>query len=143
MNEQLTVALKNDLVELERVSRLVEEFGRTHGLPPNAIFELALAVDEILTNVVLYGYDDGRQHEIIIRLTPPPSVHPAQVIVEIEDDGRPFNPLLAPEPDVHSSLEERRLGGLGIHLARTVMDGLEYRREGGKNVLVMRTRVGA
>jgi anti-sigma regulatory factor (Ser/Thr protein kinase) len=141
MNERLTVTLKNDLSELERVSRLVDEFGTRHCLPARAIFELTLALDEILTNVLSYGFDDGGEHEIVVRLTPPESGGTAGVTVEVEDDGRPFDPLQVRAPDVHSPLEERQVGGLGIYLARTVMDRLEYRRQGGKNVLVMRKNV--
>jgi serine/threonine-protein kinase RsbW len=56
----------------------------------------------------------------------------------LEDDGRPFNPVAAPEPDTTKSLEERSLGGLGIYLVRKLMDGLEYQRQAGKNLLLMK-----
>jgi serine/threonine-protein kinase RsbW len=61
--------------------------------------------------------------------------------VEVEDDGQPFNPLEAPEADTTKPLEERTLGGLGIHLVRKLMDDLEYRRHEGKNLLVMKKRL--
>ena len=59
----------------------------------------------------------------------------------MEDDGQPFNPLHAPSPDTTRSLHDRSIGGLGIHLVRTLVDGLEYQRRKGKNVLLLRKSV--
>ena len=61
-----------------------------------------------------------------------------EVIAEVEDDGRPFNPLEAPPPDLVSPVEIRPAGGLGVHIVRSVMETIEYRREGHKNYLVLR-----
>lgn len=141
MSERITITLKNDLAELERMSAVVEEFGRRHRLAPTALFDLHLALDEVLTNVVSYGYDDTRQHEIVVRLALPSVDGTPRIEVEVEDDGRPFNPLEAAAPDVNAPVEERPIGGLGIYLVRRVMDDLEYRRQQGKNVLVMRKTV--
>lgn len=63
------------------------------------------------------GYADDREHEIRVRL----SAQPGEVSAEVEDDGQPFNPLEAPEPDMAKSLEERTIGGLRIHLVRRLM----------------------
>jgi anti-sigma regulatory factor (Ser/Thr protein kinase) len=133
MSTQVIVALKNDLAELERVSRVLDEFGQRHAIPAAALFDLHLALDEILTNVVSYGYDDHEEHAITVRLT----LRPQRIAIEVEDDGRPFNPLDAPAPDTQQPIDERPVGGLGIYLVRRVMDDLEYRRQEGKNVLVM------
>jgi len=64
-----------------------------------------------------------------------------EITIEVEDDGQPFNPLEAPEPDTTKSLEDRLVGGLGVYLVRKLMDGLEYRRHEGKNLLVMKKHV--
>ena len=141
METELTIALKNDLGELERVSTQLDAFGRQHGLSNAALFELHLALDELLTNVVSYGYADNAEHEIVVRLTIAPPDGGRCIEVTIEDDARPFNPLEALAPDVDAPVAERPIGGLGIYLVRRVMDDLEYRRERGKNVLVMRKTV--
>ena len=138
MSRHTTVALKNDLAELERLSNVVDEFGKRHGLPTTALFDLHLALDEILTNVVAYGYDDQDEHEIIVRLAFGGDGDSQRIEVEVEDDGRPFNPLETASPDVKTPVEDRPIGGLGIFLVRRVMEDLEYRRQRGKNVLVMR-----
>ena len=65
-------------------------------------------------------------------------MQPEEVRVDVEDDGQPFNPLAAPEADTTKPLEERTIGGLGIHLVRKLMDGLEYQRQEGKNLLLMK-----
>ena len=133
------ISVKNRLAELERVSHIVEEFGARHGVPAKAVFEINLALDEILTNVISYAYDDGQDHTIAVRL----ALADDALTVEVEDDGRPFNPLDLPPADVTQPVEDRRVGGLGVHLVRQVMSGLEYCRQQGKNILVMTKDVGA
>jgi serine/threonine-protein kinase RsbW len=138
MNGQLTLTLKNDLAELARVSRAVDEFGQRNAVPAAALFDLHLAIDEIFTNVVSYAYDDNREHEIVVQVSLFAVGPRRHIEVEVRDDGRPFNPLDAEPPDVSAPVDERPVGGLGIYLVRRVMDDLEYRRQQGKNVLVMR-----
>jgi serine/threonine-protein kinase RsbW len=133
MNQQ-HVVVKNDLSELERVSHVVEAFGADHGIAPKVIFHLNLALDEILTNVISYAYGDGAAHDILVRL----AVSAAEFTVAVEDDGRAFNPLDIAAPVLDAPLADRSIGGLGMYLVRQVVDRLEYRREQGKNVLVMK-----
>ena len=133
----MSVTLVNDRSEVERLGRLVEAFGETEGLAADAIFSVNLALDEVVTNVIRYAHDDGRQHPIIVRLALEAGVLTAQV----EDDGRAFNPLDAPVPDIGAGIDDRPIGGLGIHLVRSVMTSVEYRREDGRNVLTMKKRL--
>jgi serine/threonine-protein kinase RsbW len=133
----MSVTLVNDRSEVERLSRLVEAFGEAEGLPTESIFSVNLALDEVVTNIIRYAYDDGRKHSIVIRLALEDGVLSAQV----EDDGRAFNPLEMPPPDITASIEDRPIGGLGIHLVRSVMNSVEYRREDGRNVLIMKKRL--
>ncbi len=128
-----TIALPNQLTELERVAREVEAFGEAHGIAAELIFKVTVALDEILTNVISYGYPEGGEHVITVRL----AVKAAELVIEIEDDGCPFNPLTVAPPDLRKSTEERPIGGLGLQLVRKMMDRLEYRREQDKNLLVM------
>jgi anti-sigma regulatory factor (Ser/Thr protein kinase) len=84
-------------------------------------------------NLMNYGFADNQEHQIKVRFT-----LAAQFIIEVEDDGPPFNPLEAPAVDITIPLEQRPVGGLGIHLMRRFMDEIEYQSEGGKNILRMR-----
>jgi sigma-B regulation protein RsbU (phosphoserine phosphatase) len=133
----LFALLRNDLAELQRLNQLVTDFAESHGLPSELVFRVTLVLEEIITNVISYGYEDEMEHEISVRL----SWEDPDMKIEVEDDGRPFNPLEAPPPDMVKPLAERPVGGLGIHLVREMMDKLEYRRENDKNLLVLKTRV--
>ena len=131
-NGALEIVLRNDLAEIERLASLVEGFCETRDIPLQAAYHLNLVLDELVTNIVSYGYDEGAgEREIRIRLQSDiEAVH-----VEVEDDGRAFNPLEVPAPDLDASLETRPIGGLGVHFLRTLMDDLCYRRENGRNKL--------
>jgi anti-sigma regulatory factor (Ser/Thr protein kinase) len=135
--EQTSIRLKNDLSELERLRELVTEFAGRHEVSPELLFHLNLALEEVLTNVISYGYDDSDEHELVVRLR----FQKDELWAEVEDDGRAFNPLDAPTPETQKPLEERPIGGLGIHLVRKLMDGLEYRRQAGKNLLVLKKKI--
>jgi serine/threonine-protein kinase RsbW len=132
----VSVELRNELSEIQRLNQIVDEFAAQHDLASELVFRLHLVLEEILTNVISYGYEDALEHQIRVRL----SWRAPSIEIEIEDDGRAFNPLEAPEPEMAKPLVERRVGGLGIHLVRNMVDDLDYRREAGENRLVLRTR---
>jgi phosphoserine phosphatase RsbU/P len=136
--EQSTVSvqLRNDLSEIQRLNQIVTEFAVQHDLAAELTFRVNLVLEEIVANVISYGYDDRLEHEISVRL----SWQDPRIELEIKDDGRPFNPLEAPQPETESPLVEKPVGGLGIHLVRRMVDHLEYRREGDKNCLVLSTQ---
>jgi phosphoserine phosphatase RsbU/P len=136
MREELETKLHNKLAELRGFNQTLMEFGQHHGLASTVVHDLNLALEEILTNIISYGYTDGQEHEIRVRL----SVRPGEVKAEVEDDGQSFNPLAAPEPHTAKALEERTIGGLGIHLVRTLMDGLEYKRQADRNILIIKKK---
>ena len=134
MTASMSVTLVNEQSEVERLSRLVEAFGEAEGLPLDSIFNVNLALDEVITNIIHYAHNDGQQHPIVVRL----AIESGVLTAQVEDDGRAFNPLDAPVPDLNASIDERPIGGLGIHLVRTMMSSVEYRRENGRNVLIMK-----
>jgi anti-sigma regulatory factor (Ser/Thr protein kinase) len=126
---QLTLRLANQLTEIPRSAELVEAFLRTHGVAPGVISTANLCLEELVANTIAYGYGDTAPHEIEVQL----AWDGATLVIDIADDGKPFDPTLAPVPDVGAALEDRPIGGLGIHLVRTLMDEVAYRREGGRN----------
>lgn len=131
------VRFTNTLFELTRLTQVVTAFAERHRLTPSLGNALNVVLEEVLTNVISYGYEDTKTHEIVVRL----SCTENEVQAEVEDDGRPFNPLAMASPDTSKPLTERPVGGLGIHLVRQLMDRVEYRRLEGKNVLLMRKRI--
>ncbi|MBI3922867.1 MAG: ATP-binding protein [Armatimonadetes bacterium] len=133
-----SLSLRNDLAELDTLAEALREFGHRHGLSSRVVFDLNLALEEVITNAISYGFNDTDSHTLRVEL----SLEDGQVTAVVEDDGLPFNPLSVPEPDTGTPLEERVVGGLGVHLARQVMDSLEYLRVGEINRLVMEKKVG-
>ena len=133
----IQLTLVNRSSELQRLASELERFAQNHRIPEPDIHAFSLSLDELVTNTIAYGYDDQGPHEIRVRLT----LANGRLSAEVEDDGRPFNPLTAPQPDLTSAVEDRPVGGLGIHLVRSLMDHVDYRRESGKNHLMMRKQL--
>ena len=135
----MQVSLTNQPKEKQRLLQSLQKFARDHLLPAPVLQAADLALEEHLTNVMNYGYADGMPHDILIRL----EIVEGAFQIEVEDDGKPFNPLERPPVDMTIPLEDRPIGGLGIHLIRHYMDEVAYRRENERNILQMRKRVSA
>ena len=127
----------NDAGGLEQVVRLVDELAAAHRLPSGAVTDMQVALDEVLTNIVQYAHTDGGAHDIRVRLT----VSPDALQAEIEDDGRPFDPLALPPPDLRGALAERAVGGLGIHFVKRLMTEVRYAFVDNRNRLVLTKRL--
>jgi serine/threonine-protein kinase RsbW len=137
MNSDLSIRLKNSFGELKRLKEALHEYCEFRELPSNVVFALTLSLDEVVTNVISYGYDDREEHHIDVTL------RSGQGMIEITvvDDGKPFNPLEFMTPELNCPIDERPIGGLGIYLVKTYMNELEYKRVGGKNRLTMRKNI--
>jgi len=122
--------------DLSRVMIEVGGFLEALGIGGQTGYVTNLAVEELATNILKYGYDDTVVHEILLRV----DVEPGAVRLLLEDDGHPFNPLDLPEPDVHLPTEDREPGGLGIHLIRKLSDRMDYQRANGRNRVTVRIR---
>ncbi len=131
--------LKSNLSELDTLCQQLETFGRSLGLSKKCIFEINLALDELFTNIISYGFADDDEHKIKVTLTPQNKT----LCLCIEDDGVPFNPVEAQEPALECSVEDCKIGGLGIHLIRNLMDEICYERCGEKNVLTLKKNITA
>lgn len=138
-DKRLTVHVWNELPELGRLAETVDAFCADRGLPETLAFQINLALDELLTNIISYGYVDQDRHRIEVALL----YDDGSLRIDIVDDGRPFDPLGAAEPDLGAPIEERRVGGLGIHLVKTMMDAVEYRRSADRNHLTLRKDIPA
>ena len=133
----LEFSIVNDLRDIAGVGEKMGAFCAEHGLAEEVSFEVHLALDELLTNTIDYGYDNDYEHRIDLLLR----LQGDTLTVEIADDGRAFDPLQAAEPDRGASLQDRARGGLGIYLVRKMMDSVAYRRQDGRNVVTLTKRV--
>ena len=129
----IEISLVNDLREIAGVAARIDAFCEAEALASGIAYAVNLAIDEILTNTISYGYDDEESHriELILRL------EDETLVVVIVDDSRAFDPSLVREPDLKASIEERALGGLGLFLVQQMMDGVDYQRRDGCNVVTL------
>ncbi len=131
--------MTNKMNCFKRFQPEVESFGLAHGLPPKSVFHLTLCLDELVTNIIDYGYADFDEHPIDVTIT----LDGSRVNIRIEDDAQPFNVLEAPDPELDVPLEDRLrpIGGMGIHLVKNMMDRIEYTRADGKNILMLQKNI--
>lgn len=136
MEAKLAVAIDANLEALADLQRQLAQFGEQQGWAPDLAYQVELVVEELCVNIVSYGTDDG-SHRIEVRMGCTPSL----LTIDIIDDGIAFDPFTeAPPPDLDSEVEDRPIGGLGVHFVKTMMDEVEYRREGGRNHVTLRKR---
>jgi len=135
--KSISVIFQNNLSEISRLGEVVDEFGKRNSLSASITNSINLALDELVTNTISYGYDDEKEHQIQLNL----KAEGAMFIASIEDDGHPFNPLEKPDVDTNLPLEEKTIGGLGIHLVRKLMDEVSYQYVNNKNVLTIKKKI--
>ena len=119
--------------ELPRVAEAVEELAERDDWPPKLLFQVNLVLEELALNVMTHGRSGGARHLDILLTSAPDAI-----TVELADDGPRFDPLQeAPEFDPDLPIDERRVGGVGVHLVRTLVDDASYRYEDGRNRLTL------
>ena len=119
------------------VAALVDDLAARLGLTKDVVADVQVALDEVLSNIVRHGAREDRPPVISVRFR----IDADALEAEIEDDGRPFDPLGLPSPDLTSSLAERRPGGLGVHFVRRLMTDVDYSFVDNRNRLVLRRRL--
>jgi len=131
---EVKLTVKNRIEDLLRVNSIFESFATQHEIGGRLRYHLLVSIEEILTNIIKYGFDEQGVHPIHIKFR----LVLENVEMEFEDRGREFNPLEVDEPNLETAIEDRQLGGLGIHLVKKMVDVAEYRREGDRNILLLR-----
>lgn len=130
---KLPATMENLDQMLEFVLNGVGKFGIINN--KSSLKKIKLICEEMLINIIDYGYPDGTGE---VKITYTAVSAEEKVIIKIIDSGVPFNPLLDyQEPDLSSSIEERDVGGLGIHIAKNVVDHMTYKRSNGQNILTL------
>jgi anti-sigma regulatory factor (Ser/Thr protein kinase) len=126
--------MQGDLAEIEALARRVEAFLAGRAGNPAAVFDLNVAIEEILANVIVHGGPRTGRAPITVTLTQ----DGRDAVAEIADEGAAHDPFQAPPPNLAATLEDRPVGGLGVHLVRTLVDAFGYRREAGRNIVTLR-----
>ena len=138
MDDLLTLRVKNAFAEIPAANEASSRWLADRNLSPAADYLANLAIEELVTNCIKHGYDDKGEHIIEITL----KLSANELVLTVTDDGHWFNPLELPEPDTNLPLEDRPIGGLGIHLLRKMSDRMEYERKGGKNQITLHKSLG-
>ena len=133
MSAHASIVLVNRRDEIGRLSQFVEQFGAAHRLVTDEVLDVNLVLDEIVINIISHAYNDEREHQISISL----DLAGDRLTMRVEDDGRPFNPVTAPLPNLELPIEERPIGGLGIHIVRSLTSAIEHRRDQDRNILTL------
>lgn len=123
--------ISNTFNELELLCATVNDLAQAKGFPEQLIFCLNVCLEEMLSNIIKYSYDDDKRHEIRVKL----KIEAKLITVTIIDDGHAFNPLNAEAPDIKSDIQHRQVGGIGIFLTCKMAHKVTYRRKRGKNIL--------
>ncbi len=128
------ICIKNELDKVEAVSRWFHQIGTKHNISDSNTFRIDLVVQEILSNIINYGYGDGDEAWVSVKLM----AEGCGLVLKTEDTGRYFNPLARETNEMDKTLAETEIGGLGIHLVRNYADECHYVRKENKNLFIMK-----
>ncbi|MCS5646493.1 MAG: ATP-binding protein [Candidatus Marinimicrobia bacterium] len=133
MSTNKTVRITNQRDQVDTVRKFFDDYSKENKLTEKTVHDIQMALDELLTNIVNYGYEDSDEHKIDVRF----GINDDAVRVEIIDDSKPYNILEQENPDISLSVEDKPIGGLGIFLIKKLMSNVDYYTKEGKNHLVM------
>ena len=128
-----SMKIKNKLEEMPMVIDHFEAFGMENKLSFAVIQKFNIALDELLNNIISYGFNDEQEHEIEVDV----ELRVLRLIITIKDDGFPFNPFRNDPPDTMLTIEERNIGGLGIHIVKNLVDEYDYKRQTNRNIITL------
>ena len=131
------LVMRNDIQQIPTLAEWIEGLG----IPTELNMPVNLALEEAVSNVMLYAYPDTNEGKVIVEFVRTRDDRGENILFTITDNGIPFDPTQSKQVDVTLSAEERAIGGLGIHLVRQLMDTIVYHREEGKNVLTLMKRL--
>ena len=137
IDHSFDITVPNQLASIDAVNDRFNAFAVDAGIHDEIRRRINMVFDELLNNVMSYGFDDEEQHTIDVHVR----LDRQRLVIEIMDDGRPFNPFSQETPDTTLSLEAREVGGLGIHLVKKVMDEVTYERRSDKNLVRLVKRI--
>ena len=135
MTKKLT--LHNDVQQISKLADFVDAIAEEASIDSSLAMSLNLALEEAVTNVVMYAYLAGDEGDVDIVA----ELSDGSLLFTISDKGIPFDPTKKEDADITLGVEERQIGGLGIFLVRQLMDTVEYERKDGYNILTMKKKL--
>ena len=138
-DRRFSVTIKNEVSEIVRFQEQFAGFAAEQGITPTIMQKVQVVLEEVLSNIIFYAYDDDEDHEIDITMEI--IEEHLKLTIVIVDDGLPFNPLEVEKPDTGLALQDREIGGLGIHLVINLMDEVKYERREEQNVITLTKQI--
>ena len=132
------ILIDAEIKNLRTVTDFINEQLEAHNCNPKAQIQIDIAVDEIFSNIAYYAYSSGTGS---VKVTVEMTEDPCGVKIIFTDSGIPYNPLDTAEPDITLSIDERKIGGLGIYMVRKTMDEMLYEYKDGQNILSIRKNI--
>ena len=132
------LVLPNDIETIPQLNEFIDSVAEEVGIDMSLTMSLNLAIEEAVVNVMEYAYPEGQQGDVEIEVT----ADQQWMTFVITDTGIAFDPTKKEDADTTLSAEERPIGGLGIFMVRQLMDVIDYKREGNKNVLTLQKKLG-
>ena len=126
--------IKNNSAEIHPLIKKMIQYCEKQCISDEIIQDMYLVLEEILTNIIKYSYNDGLEHEIVVEIDNDAD----SLQFRVEDDGNPFDPTKFYNPDVEKNFDDRQIGGMGIHLIRSLMDEVKYEFTQGRNILIVK-----
>jgi anti-sigma regulatory factor (Ser/Thr protein kinase) len=127
----LELEIINDLKEVSVVIAEFESFCLKHNVENTAVQKMNVVLDEIINNIINYGYPQEEERLISVKIT----IENSSMTLIITDDGVAFNPFSIDKPDLSLSLEDRPIGGVGLHIVKNLMDSYAYERVSDRNIV--------
>lgn len=128
------ITVPAELGQVPRVRAFIHDYVAGLGFGEEDRVKIELSLHEICVNIALYAYPEGRPGEMTVRVWR----DGGDLLIEVRDQGAPFDPVRKKDPDLRLKLRCGTPGGLGVYFYKTLMDGLSYRRSRGRNVLTLR-----
>jgi sigma-B regulation protein RsbU (phosphoserine phosphatase) len=134
---ELRLTIKNRYDEIGLVDEHFTSFAEENNIPDAARQAMSIVADELLNNIISYAYQGETERDIEVSF----ELSDDRLVLTIKDSGIPFNPFASESPDITTSIDERMIGGLGIHMVRNLMDDYSYQRQISKNVVTLVKRL--
>lgn len=132
-NKNKHFVIENQIDELSSLYEKIDDLAEQWELSPGLAMNINLVIEEAVSNIIFYAYNDQSKHQIQIAVL----LENGRITIKITDDGIPFNPLVQQQPDISLPAEERPVGGLGIFLISQIMDEMKYERIKNENILTL------
>lgn len=137
MATNLTIQIVNQLAKVDMATKAFRDFSAKYRIPAPIVTKFIIAFDELLTNIINYGLPANEMRWIDIRI----NLDLGVLTVTISDDGTPFDPFSRNAPNIDLALEDRPIGGLGIHIVRNFMEDFSYHYENGRNIVTLKKKI--